>query len=281
MPAAPLSNGGFANVKVTMNNVGAGQLVVAHGTTLKVQPGGSITLTDQGGNPVNILGDLTAISGSISIAGGGDVTVGAGAVLDAAGEWVNDSGQPDAAGATNFINGGSITVATTGENTVLLSPGSMLDVSSGGAMLFGGQLAAGSNGIPLGKGGSVALETGSFVIKFGITIPGGPIEMEGTIESFGFAGGGTLTLQASGFQIGGDPATTPVGDVYLPADFFEGQGFGAYVLNGFFDTRGRAWRDGTADAAKPDPQCDCLGAGADGRRYQSRRPDLDRHARSL
>ncbi len=29
--------------------------------------------------------------------------------------------------------------------------------------------------------------------------------MDGTIDSFGFAGGGTLTLQALGFQIGRRP----------------------------------------------------------------------------
>ncbi|MEW6435625.1 MAG: filamentous hemagglutinin family protein [Pseudomonadota bacterium] len=245
VPAVPLSNGGFANVTITMNrSAGSGAVTVAQGSTLTVQPGGSITIN--AGAPVTILGDLTAPSGTISIAtgtgtalgGGGNITLGPDAVLDAAGEWVNDSNQPDAVGANNFINGGSVSlVAAYGGSTLLLSPGSVIDVSSGGAMNDLGELAANSNGIPLGKGGSVTLETGTyFSVTSAIAYVGGPIVMDGTIESWGFAGGGTLTLQAPGIQIGGDPASAPASYLTLPADFFESQGFGAYVLNAFYDT---------------------------------------------
>jgi filamentous hemagglutinin family protein len=245
VPAVPLSNGGFANVTITMNKgAGSGAVTVAQGTTLSVQPGGSITIN--AGAPVNVLGSLIAPAGTISIAtgtgtaigGGGNLTLGPDAVLDAAGEWVNDSNQPNAEGATNFINGGSISlVAAYGGSTLLLSSGSVIDVSSGGAMNYLGQLAANSNGIPLGKGGSVTLETGTYYdVTSAIAYVGGPIVMDGTIESWGFSGGGTLTLQAPGIQIGGDPTTAPSSYLTLPADFFESQGFGAYVLNAFHDT---------------------------------------------
>ncbi|MEW6438257.1 MAG: filamentous hemagglutinin N-terminal domain-containing protein, partial [Pseudomonadota bacterium] len=243
VPAVPLSNAGFANVTITMNRGGgSGAVTVAQGSTLTVQPGGSITINAAA--PVSILGDLTAVSGTISIAtgtgtaqgGGGNITLGPDAVLDAAGEWVNDSNQPNAVGATNFINGGSISlVAAYGGSTLVLSPGSVIDVSSGGAMNDLGELAANSNGIPLGKGGSVTLETGTyFSVTSEVAFVGGPIDMDGTIESWGFDGGGTLTLQAPGIQIGGDPTTAPASYLTLPADFFEGQGFGAYVLNAFY-----------------------------------------------
>ncbi len=92
------------------------------------------------------------------------------------------------------------------------------------------------NNIPIGKGGSVSLLTydNPTSLQFGDTGEGGPklpntqptaarIVMDGTIDSWGFAGGGTLTLQALGFQIGGDPAQAPAWDLYLPTTFFEKQ----------------------------------------------------------
>ncbi len=44
-----------------------------------------------------------------------------------------------------------------------------------------------------------------------------------------------LTLQALGFQIGGDPSQAPAWDLYLPANFFAQQGFGKYQLNAMYD----------------------------------------------
>ncbi len=232
VPAVPLSNGGFANVSVTLDGIEGRQLEVAAGTTLTVQPGGSITLKGFGGHPVDILGNLIAPSGTISILGGDAVTVGPNAVLDAAGEWVNQTGQSTATPETaDFINGGSISVATSsGGSTILLSAGSVLDVSSGGLVQSNGQLEA-HNGIPVGAGGNVAIKTGSLDSNHNVAIAGGFIELDGTIKGWGFSGGGTLALQAESFQIGGDSAQVPEGVVYLPADFFAGQGFSNYQIN--------------------------------------------------
>ncbi len=175
--------------------------------------------------------------------------VGAGAVISTAGEWVNDdSPVANTAGDATFVNGGSISLVVDtsvvnsinnkifdATGSVLLQAGSVLDVSSGGVLLPTGMLT--ENGIPEGRGGNVSLETyvGSFP-SIPVSQPiGGHIEMDGTIESAGFSGGGKLTLQALGFQIGGDPSQAPSWDLYLPATFFENQGFGAYQLNANYD----------------------------------------------
>ncbi|MEW6438757.1 MAG: filamentous hemagglutinin family protein [Pseudomonadota bacterium] len=264
VPAVSLSTGGFQNVSVTLDKIQGRDIEVAAGTTLAVQPGGSITLKSEGA--VDIEGNLIAPAGTISVSvngvGGGDITLGAGATLSVAGEWVNDGQVGDlTAGDTNFINAGKITLSTgdaassgssgngvDATGSIVLEQGSLIDLASGGVMLPGGLLA--KNTIPQGKAGSLSLLTYYDPTQdfFGDTADGGAalptagqptagqIVMDGTIDSFGFAGGGTLTLQALGFQIGGDPAAAPTWDLYLPASFFASQGFGSYQLNALYDT---------------------------------------------
>ncbi|MEW6342584.1 MAG: filamentous hemagglutinin family protein [Pseudomonadota bacterium] len=221
VPVNTLNAGGFAKVNVTENSTDSNGFVVAQGTQLTVQPGGAITLHGSGDSAV-VLGSLIAPSGTISLTGVGSIVVGPNAQISAAGQWVNNDTQAAAGttpGDSEFINGGSITLSA---GTIDLQPGSLLDVSSGGELQANGQLLM-SNGIPEGKGGSLSL------------LNAGQIDMNGTIRSFGFAGGGTLTLQTPGFQIGGDAATAPTWDMVLPADFFAQQGFGNYVLNAEYD----------------------------------------------
>lgn len=263
VPAVPLSTGGFQNISVTLDKIQGRDITVAAGTTLAVAPGGTINLKSAGA--VDILGALVAPAGTISVSvngiGGGDITLGSGATLSVAGQWVN-GGQIGAltAGDSTFINAGKITLSTgdaassgsTGNRvdatgSIVLEPGSLIDLASGGVLLPGGLLA--KNTIPQGKAGSLSLLTYYDPTQdyFGDTADGGAalptsgqptagrIVMHGTIDSFGFSGGGTLTLQALGFQIGGDPAAAPGWDLYLPADFFANQGFGAYQLNALYD----------------------------------------------
>lgn len=264
VPVATLNNGGFANLNVTEDkNTGKG-IVVAQGTQLNLQPGGSISLNSPAvGADVKVAGRLSAPSGSISISSGGNVVVGPQGAISAAGQWVNNDVQAapgTTPGNSQFINGGSIALSTTQNSTfvngnavdvtgsILLQPGSVLDVSSGGEMLANGQLLM-QNGVPAGRGGNVALQTYAVPAggaQFGHTndgganLPGtqptaGTIAMGGTILSEGFSGGGTMTLGALGFRIGGDKAAAAPWDVYLPQGFFSQQGFGKYVLNAYYD----------------------------------------------
>ncbi|WP_189050838.1 beta strand repeat-containing protein, partial [Aliidongia dinghuensis] len=242
---------------------------------LKVRPGGSISLT---GGAVQVNANLTAPGGTISITGKsyilgtsstgatpdllfpGDVTVGSGVTLSAAGQWVNDAGLglSQQTGAAT-INGGSISIITQGNSdgpqgvdslpasdvtgAIDLKPGSVLDVSSGGYVQPNGVLEA-VDGIPVGKGGSISLETYVFSGGFGNygTPPlpqsqptHGTITLGGALRGFGFSGGGTLTLQTLDIQIGGDPASAPSYALVLPASFFSSQGFGAYNLTALYD----------------------------------------------
>ncbi|WP_442854987.1 filamentous haemagglutinin family protein [Burkholderia sp. MSMB1552] len=263
IPVATLNNGGFASLNVTEDkNAGKG-IVVAQGTQMNLQPGGSISLNSPAvGADVNVAGRLSAPSGSISITSGGNVVVGPQGALSAAGQWVNNDVQAapgTTLGNSQFINGGSISLSadatsigtrggpitdTTG--SILLQPGSVLDVSSGGEMTANGQLLM-RNGVPVGRGGNVTLQTyatsgsGGFGGVSSATIlpseqpTAGTIAMGGTILSEGFSGGGTLSLQALGLRIGGDPSAASPWDVYLPESFFSQHGFGKYVLNAYYD----------------------------------------------
>ncbi|GGF44197.1 hypothetical protein GCM10011611_58280 [Aliidongia dinghuensis] len=255
VPADALSQGGFANVTI---NPGSGTqagygLTVAGGTVLTLQPGGSFNYKAAAGGPITVLGSIVIPSGAISlesdgingIAGvpgvaGGDITVGPKGVLSTAGLWVNDGALTSAPGAANFVNGGAISLSGGLGASIILDQGSLIDVSSGGVLLANGLLS--KNGVPVGQGGSVSLTTWNFhsTDSFSSFHPAtqpttGTLVLDGTIRSAGFSGGGKLTLQALGFQIGGDPAAAPAWAMVLPADFFATQGFGSYQLNALYD----------------------------------------------
>ncbi|WP_434115625.1 filamentous haemagglutinin family protein [Paraburkholderia caffeinilytica] len=259
VPVDVLNSGGFAKLNVTEDTGSGKGVVVAQGTQLQMQPGGSITFKTLGAGD-SILGGLSAPAGTIAITAGGNIVVGAGGSLSVAGQWVNNDTQAAAGttpGNSQYINGGSITLATVPSSangsshndttgSIILQPGSLIDVSSGGEMLPNGQLLM-QNGIPAGLGGNLSLLTysagassqyggdPSAPILPSSQPQAGRIELGGTIDSAGFSGGGTLTLQALGFQIGGDPAQAAAWDTVLPEDFFAQQGFGRYVLNALYD----------------------------------------------
>ncbi|MGK8205922.1 filamentous hemagglutinin family protein [Burkholderia cenocepacia] len=236
VPVSTLNAGGFATLNVTEDKTAGSGFVVTAGTQLNLQPGGSVKFSGTSNGSTVVAGSITVPAGTISISNGGNITVGPNAVLSTAGQWVNNDVQTAAGttpGDSQFINGGTVSLSATG--SIDLQPGSVIDVSSGGELQANGQLLM-SNGVPLGKGGSVSLLTYVAQPGFPAQLPTDDrLTMDGSIRSFGFAGGGTLTLQAPGFQIGGDPASAPAWSVVLPTDFFAQQGFGSYVLNAMFD----------------------------------------------
>ncbi len=233
LPVSVLNTAGFSTLYVAADRQGKG-FVVAPGTALNLQPGGSVTLAAAGatGATATIAGAISAPSGHVTISTSGDIAVTPTGSINVAGQWVNNDLQAapgSTPGNSEYINGGSISLSADGH--IDLQPGSVLDVSGGGEVLPKGSLLT-SNGVPAGKGGSVSLVTYDGDLA---TLPKDPyLTMDGTIRSFGFSGGGTLTLGAGGFRIGGDPATAAPWDIVLPADFFEKQGFGNYVLNALY-----------------------------------------------
>ena len=156
---------------------------MAQGASLSVLDGGSIKLA----SVTTIDGTLTAHGGSITISGvparAGlstlpDLTLGAHAMLDVSGQWINDTGFGGGITGALYINGGSVSLSAfnlskalsydpttqivTAEDrsgSIVLQHGSIIDVSSGGYVGSNGKLAIGSDGLPEGKGGNLSLAT--------------------------------------------------------------------------------------------------------------------------
>lgn len=269
---------------------GATELTMNQGASLSVLSGGSIKLA----GATTIDGALIAHAGNVSITGfipinniahqpnDAPVTIGADALIDVSGLWINDSGLGDAVfQGTSYINGGSISITTnamskgatlngaTGVVTaqdatqsIVLASGSVIDVSSGGYVGTNGKLKIGSDGLPIGKGGNVALTTYAASLQStpwggntGFTgangdsfIGGGnfyaptaanaaTVVFGGTIYAGGLSSGGTLALQAPNITIDGNATSVTsitsgvqAGTVLLPASFFASNGFSNYNL---------------------------------------------------
>jgi filamentous hemagglutinin family protein len=244
VPADTLNQGGFASLTTVGDRFNYVGMVVAEGTNLRLQPGGSIKISAPGGTgsitdsgSLTVLGSISVPSGTFSYSGGGDIVVGPHGSISVAGQWVNNDAQTvpgSTLGGSQYIDGGSISLVTASDN-IDLQPGSLLDVSSGGEMLGNGQMLM-HGGVPAGKAGDLSLITYYNLAGYLSDIPDEPsVHMDGTIRGFGFEGGGTLSLQVSDIQLGGDPAQAPQGALVLPADFFARQGFGNYQLNALFD----------------------------------------------
>lgn len=257
-----LDNANFSAITINNEN----PIVEDAGTTLAVQPGGSISLS---GNTVTIDGNLTARSGAIDIATAvvvpsagaplvtADITIGPGVVLDVSGLFVNDAQlAPGQLAAPTLVNGGSISlVAGTGTNwvappfsqelppasatdlsgNITLSAGSLLNLEGGGRILPNGQLQTVSSGAPAGSGGNLTLETYTGLEKpfdqAGDIPARGKLVLDGTIKALGMSGGGTLTLQQVAFQVGGNAATTPSYAYYFDPTAWGDLGFASFNLS--------------------------------------------------
>ena len=190
-----LSAAGFGSITISPQN----GLREAAAASLTVQPGGAVTLgnvTEIDG-AINAPSGSIALTSYSPIAVGGsvppppDLIIGSTALLNVRGLWVNDTGAFGyAAQGSAFVNGGSVSISTPaasayttqtiasgvladGTNvagltlvtstdvtqSIVLAPGSVIDASSGGYVGSNGQLKYGSDGLPLGKGGSVTLQT--------------------------------------------------------------------------------------------------------------------------
>jgi filamentous hemagglutinin family protein len=286
LSAQQLDTAGFSSISLKANG---NPITVEPGATLSVALGGTITFNAA---LETIDGSLIAPAGEIGVTATGattvpfttlfpdpsstaaplpgNITVGSGAVISAAGEWVNDANAATPIGS-QFIDGGSITLTTDESSTlpllsgnaatgsasfgnpvdntgsIILDPGSLLDVSSGGYVQPNGQLLM-SNGVPVGKGGAISLviyaEGTGGGFGDGQTAPilptlqptQGRIVMDGTLRGYGFSADASLSLQTLAIQIGGDASTAPSYALVLPPDFFANAGFGSYNLTSEYDT---------------------------------------------
>jgi hypothetical protein len=191
---------------------------------LSVSPGGAIALYAP---HVDVNADLTARGGSIGLGNVLSSTTGAGktidislpvaagqnaqlmvaggVTLDAGGVWSNLLSDENNIAGLPYADGGSVSVRNTGD--VTLSQGSVVDVSSGAALLKTGALRG-------GFGGDVTLAAG-YVTDANLTPGAGLLTLGGELRAYGVNGGGTLNIQ-SGTAIGiGGELLNP--DRLLPA----------------------------------------------------------------
>ncbi|MBN6149807.1 filamentous hemagglutinin family protein [Xanthomonas sp. AmX2] len=261
-----VQDAGLASVDVKTAN---GVIEVAADARLQVADGGSIALD---GGRVDVRGTLIARAGDIALDslggelriaapgdallafGRGDLLVGAGALLDVSGRWVNDDRRlTQAPQGQAFIDGGTLSLRTQqradadadgvrrdGTGSILIAPGAALRANSGGYVDADGELAM-RDGRPLGRGGDIGLQTylrpsgdsaasPTYVVDLAPADGAGRLQFDpASLQADSFAGGGTLTLRALGVQIGGDaPADARI--LQLDPAFFAAHGFGGYDL---------------------------------------------------
>ncbi|MCU1774682.1 filamentous hemagglutinin family protein [Pseudomonas sp. 13B_3.2_Bac1] len=145
------------------------------------------------------------------------VAVAAGVHLDTRGVWSNLRTNPDASAGLGALNGGLLSIRSSGD--IDIASDSLLDVSSGGALLANAKTRG-------GKGGDLTLESSA------ISAPGqSHLRLEGELRGYGVTGGGTLTVQANKIQIGQADTLPATNTLQLSADLF-GKGFSAYNLIG-------------------------------------------------
>ena len=108
-----------------------------------------------------------------------------GAALDVSGRWADLQGKGVASPWLGRLDGGRVTLDS--PHGIAVAAGSLIDVSSGGAVLHRGETRA-------GKGGDVTLRAGAPEVE-GAT---GALALAGQLRGHGMAGGGTLTLETDG-----------------------------------------------------------------------------------
>ncbi|VVE53091.1 Heme/hemopexin-binding protein [Pandoraea capi] len=182
---------------------------------LRVADGGDVALhatrvnldanvTARSGNIVagNIVTQmLTGVAGGVwvdkTIADGATVgesyvKVADGVTLDTRGVWSRvDEGESGTRGVP-YIDGGNVVLSSSGD--VRLLPGSVVDVSSGAALMSNGSVRG-------GKGGNVSLLASQYDLDGKRS---GELHVDGELRAYGVSGGGTLKLDTgNGIVIGG------------------------------------------------------------------------------
>ncbi|WP_236190810.1 filamentous haemagglutinin family protein [Pseudomonas paraglycinae] len=145
------------------------------------------------------------------------VSVAEGAQLDTRGLWSNLRTNPDDTASLAYLDGGVVSIRSSGD--IEIGVGSLLDVSSGGAILTNGKTRG-------GKGGDVTLEAGA------LTASGDShLTLDGQLRGYGVSGGGRLFLQTGDVLIGQTDKRQADSVLQLTPTLFE-KGFSTYNLIG-------------------------------------------------
>lgn len=223
---------GFDRIEVYAN----GRIDIPAETKLEIAPPGGSADISHGiklvAHDIAISGSVRAPSGNIEIkalngtpgsTGSSSFLLGDSALIDVAGLWINDTvnpqGLPGAGALTpSLLSGGTVSISST---DVILSAGSIVDVSGGARLGSGGKLTA-------GNGGTISIDAGGD----GSSIVRGTLDLGGDLRGYSAGGGGTLNVTAYSAIVSG--AATAPEMLALDPDFFRRGGFAAYSVNGRF-----------------------------------------------
>lgn len=271
--ASGLSSYGLSGLSLTGND-----FYLPQSASLQLAAGGQLLVTASGA--IDVEGTVSVRSGQITLktdsyklqatgsyassntaSGLADITVGG--LLDVRGLWVNDTRlDPSLVTGPGYLNGGSIVVKTvdadgaaaTGNVTVTAT--GILDASSGGYVGTDGKAKSDSTFVMSGKGGNITLAAfdGTGFDSNGQNRPTPPKKIAvvnnfGTLRSYGFSSGGTLTIQTPQIQIGGTASGDPA-VLNLSTGFFTQGGFSSYVLKSPDDVGSFARSITVADGAQ-------------------------------
>ncbi len=151
---------------------------------------GSVSIANQYTTAANLTGVATPIV--LPATGlGADITLESGASLDLRGVFTNRELNPLDASGLAYVNGGDVTLSSTA--ALNLRAGSVIDVSSGGAVTTAG-------GTLAGAGGNITLAADAPV---GGALPANPATpvIDATLRGFGVSGGGMLSITAPAIEI--------------------------------------------------------------------------------
>lgn len=176
---------------------------------------GSITLTNIFTQSPTVQLALTPAKGEPMIA------LGSGASLNTRGVWANLWQDPNSGIDLAYVRGGSVTLDTTGGMD--LQRGSVIDTSSGGAVLTSGKTAG-------ARGGDVTLQANRALESTGTSGTAG-MTIDATLVGYG-ATGGKLTVSNRHVVIGATGEASAPGTLHIGENLFR-QGFSEYVLNGY------------------------------------------------
>ncbi|WPG35654.1 filamentous haemagglutinin family protein [Variovorax sp. EBFNA2] len=203
--ALTLADGGRLNLLGAFIDIGAD--VTVRGGTLEA--GNVFTSPVAGAQPRALVKDADS-----------SLTVRDGVTLDLRGRRVDIGTSPEDTATLAVIDGGTVRMEPTHGMTI--GQGSLIDVSSGAALLAKGKQKG-------GKGGNVTLVADSTATS---TDAQGRLSLGGEIRGHGVNGGGTLKLETgNALVIGLDPALSDATQLVLDASRLQ-SGFSSYDFNG-------------------------------------------------
>ncbi|WP_371422753.1 filamentous haemagglutinin family protein [Tardiphaga sp.] len=173
---------------------------------------GSVNATN-----VFVASNAGGLAAPLTLAGASTLTIHGGATIDLRGGWTNQL-QGGAASELAYLDGGALSLIST--HDIAVEAGSLIDVSSGAALL-------GNGSIKGGRGGDVTLSAD--IDGFSVA-GGGSLRLAGAVSGYGFSGGGTLKLESGSAVMIGSPAAPGLALV-LDVERFK-SGFSSYDING-------------------------------------------------